>query len=109
MRSFTQISLLLILSSCSLPVFGCAASNTPTEQSMSLKEPLLAKLETAEKSDEMNSLSWTADNPTVDRLYGDKAAALGDVITRIKAGQKVDPSEIDRDLNNQEIEEFGGY
>ncbi|MFZ0887504.1 MAG: hypothetical protein WA005_03560 [Candidatus Binataceae bacterium] len=64
------------------------------------------QLRQAEQSDRMNATSWTADNPTLDHYYDQKADQVDTLIKQLEAGQTVSPKEVDRALDTSGAQQY---
>ena len=63
-------------------------------------EHTMQALRNADYADRMNSMSWSADNPTLDRFYARKAASVEALMHRLEVGGSVSSAEIARALDN---------
>ena len=57
----------------------------------------------------MNSQSYTATNPTLDRYYLHKAAEVDHLIDRLKRGRAVSLDAVDDALDSQDARRLGGH
>jgi hypothetical protein len=73
-----------------------AQINPPSSQSQA---QLVQKLRDAREVAAENANSWTQE-PITAREFGEQEAQLNDLIQRLKRGEKVSPSEVDRALQS---------
>jgi hypothetical protein len=57
----------------------------------------------------MNSQSYTATNPTLDRYYLHKVAEVDRLIARLKRGRAVSLDAVDDALDSQDARRLGGH
>lgn len=67
---------------------------------------ILRELRDAERADRMNSTSWSADNPTVDRYYRRKAKEVHLLIDELQGGRAVPLATIHAALDDSEARRF---
>ncbi len=82
------------------------AADQTAGTSSSTQAATLEQLRQAAQSDRMNSTSWTAENPTLDHFYEDKADQVHALIQRLEAGETVSPKEIDRALDTSGAQRY---
>ncbi len=59
-------------------------------------------LKQAEYADRGNSMSWTADNPTLDHYYGRKAKEVQKLSSQLENGKAVSAADFQHALNTDE-------
>jgi hypothetical protein len=96
-----------------LGLFPCAAGRAAAERMIDPGTPAarhaLRLLSQARRIYTMNSQSWTATNPTLDRFYRTKLRQVDFLIDRLRKGVAVPLDAVDDALDSQDAARLGGH